>query len=192
MRQTGFSLLETTIVLLIVSVLMMGVTKWVHFYQQQHPIQTNEQRLDYIKQQLMGYYRVNQRLPCSDTDQDGVENRNEHGICELRSGRLPYRDLKLRPAQGYDAFDVPLTYVHQVDESLSLCFDESCLSSIEVKVLVLAENGTDFASCQSSHLMRRNCDLDATFILLPMRLGSVAPFTHQIMSLSAYELRDYR
>jgi len=102
MRERGFSLVELSIVVLIIGiVLTMGIGAWTANLENQAYAST-AQRHAAIRDALTGYIRRNNRLPCPDTDftaPDGVENRTTAGnpttACSARFGILPYVTLGL-------------------------------------------------------------------------------------------------
>jgi prepilin-type N-terminal cleavage/methylation domain-containing protein len=102
MRARGFSLVELSIVVLVIGiVLTMGIGAWTANLENQANAATT-QRQTAVKEALSGYLRRNSRLPCPDTDfasPDGVENRTTAGnpatACSARFGILPYVTLGL-------------------------------------------------------------------------------------------------
>jgi prepilin-type N-terminal cleavage/methylation domain-containing protein len=102
MRSRGFSLVELSIVVLVIGiVLTMGIGAWTANLENQAYAAT-AQRQAAIKEALTSYLRRNNRLPCPDTDftaPDGVENRTTAGdpttTCSAAFGILPYTTLGL-------------------------------------------------------------------------------------------------
>ena len=102
MRARGFSLVELSVVVLVIGiVLTMGIGAWTANLENQAHAAT-AQRQAAIKEALTGYLRRNNRLPCPDTDftaPDGVENRTTTGdpatACSAAFGILPYTTLGL-------------------------------------------------------------------------------------------------
>jgi prepilin-type N-terminal cleavage/methylation domain-containing protein len=102
MRARGFSLVELSIVVLVIGiVLTMGIGAWTANLENQAHSAT-AQRQATIKEALTGYLRRNSRLPCPDTDftaPDGIENRATAGdpttACTAAFGVLPYVTLGL-------------------------------------------------------------------------------------------------
>jgi prepilin-type N-terminal cleavage/methylation domain-containing protein len=102
MRNRGFSLVELSVVVLIIGIVMtMGIGAWTANLENQAHAAT-VQRQSAIKDALSGYIRRNNRLPCPDNDftaPDGVENRTTAGnpatSCSARFGILPYVTLGL-------------------------------------------------------------------------------------------------
>jgi prepilin-type N-terminal cleavage/methylation domain-containing protein len=102
MRARGFSLVELSIVVLVIGiVLTMGIGAWTANLENQAHAAT-AQRQAMIKEALAGYLRRNSRLPCPDTDftaPDGIENRATAGdpttACTAAFGVLPFVTLGL-------------------------------------------------------------------------------------------------
>jgi prepilin-type N-terminal cleavage/methylation domain-containing protein len=100
MRARGFSLVELSIVVLVIGiVLTMGIGAWTANLENQAHAAT-AQRQAAIKEALSGYLRRNNRLPCPDnnfTAPDGAENRATAGdpatACSVAFGILPYATL---------------------------------------------------------------------------------------------------
>jgi prepilin-type N-terminal cleavage/methylation domain-containing protein len=98
----GFSLIELSVVVLIIGIVMtMGIGAWTANLENQ-ALAATAQRQAAVKEALIGYLRRNKRLPCPDTDftaPDGVENRATAGnpatACSARFGVLPYVTLGL-------------------------------------------------------------------------------------------------
>jgi prepilin-type N-terminal cleavage/methylation domain-containing protein len=103
MRARGFSLVELSIVVLVIGiVLTMGIGAWTANLENQAHAAT-AQRQAAINDALSGYFRRNKRLPCPDTDltpftpPDGQENRTGTSPfpCVAGFGVLPYVTLGL-------------------------------------------------------------------------------------------------
>jgi len=102
MRARGFSLVELSVVVLIIGILLtMGIGA-MNATQENQASSTTAQRQALVKEALIGYLRRNSRLPCPDTDfaaPDGVENRatpnDPTTACSARFGVLPYVTLGL-------------------------------------------------------------------------------------------------
>lgn len=102
MRARGFSLVELSIVVLVIGiVLTMGIGAWTANLENQAHAAT-AQRHTAVKEALSGYVRRNSRLPCPDTNftaPDGLENRATPGdpttACSAAFGVLPFVTLGL-------------------------------------------------------------------------------------------------
>ena len=117
MRARGFSLVELSIVVLVIGiVLTMGIGAWTANLENQAHAAT-AQRQAAIKETLTGYLRRNSRLPCPDTDftaPDGIENRTAAGdpttACSAAFGILPYTTLGLARDAARDGWGNLFSY----------------------------------------------------------------------------------
>lgn len=112
----GFSLVELTIVLMIVALLTGGLMISVSAQRQIAATSATERQLLEARDALLGFAAVNQRLPCpARPDSTGVEAPEGGGKCEYPwNGFLPAATLGLTPtdAQGYlvDAWNNRVRY----------------------------------------------------------------------------------
>ncbi len=88
-QQKGSLMVDAAIGIMIVGVLLIGVL-WVY-----QPTENARQDLEQAHQALKTFLKINGRLPCPDTDLDGLENRNGNN-CSSHYGTLPWVMLGLR------------------------------------------------------------------------------------------------
>lgn len=69
----GFTLTELAVVLVIVSLLMGGLLIPLGAQQEIEKRRATEQQLNNIRETLIAFGTVNMRLPCPDTNNDGLE-----------------------------------------------------------------------------------------------------------------------
>jgi prepilin-type N-terminal cleavage/methylation domain-containing protein len=112
----GLSLIEVTIVLIIIGLLLSGLLIPLSAQIDQQKIDLTQKRLQEIKEALLGYAIIYNRLPCVDTDT--IEDSDEYGKenidpidptkCESNGeGYLPWKDLGVG---RYDAWGHPFRY----------------------------------------------------------------------------------
>jgi len=93
----GFSLLEITIVLLIVGLLLAGVLGPLSTQIEQKKRQRAKEQLEDIREALFGFAITKGRLPCPDTDGSGSENYTgtppNHSCINTIPNELPWKDL---------------------------------------------------------------------------------------------------
>ena len=106
-RMLGLSLIEITIVLVVVGFLSMGILQTLIVQSDYERIKRTERTLDEIIEAIYGFVIIYERLPCADSDFDGVED------CPSSTGKLPWKDLGVG---RYDAWGQQFYYV--VDDSL--------------------------------------------------------------------------
>lgn len=105
-QQSGFSLIEIAIVLIIFGLLL---TMFLTPLSTQRNLQNRAETsalLNTAKEALFGYAIVNGHMPCPDTDAvpDGVENRNVGGNCANDNGILPWDTLGISRVDAWDHY----------------------------------------------------------------------------------------
>jgi prepilin-type N-terminal cleavage/methylation domain-containing protein len=93
-HQHGFSLIEIAIVLLISGLLLGGLMTPLATQFENAKRNETRQTLEAVSETLYGFALAYGRLPCPDTDNDGVENRSA-GACAALSGILPWATLNI-------------------------------------------------------------------------------------------------
>ncbi len=73
-HQTGFTLIEIAIVLVIVTVLLGYTVAMFPIQQELKQYRSAEIEMNGIISHLVAFAQINGRLPCPDSDGDGVEN----------------------------------------------------------------------------------------------------------------------
>jgi prepilin-type N-terminal cleavage/methylation domain-containing protein len=125
--QSGFTLVELSIVIIIVSLLMAsGLAVGTSMVQQANYIDT-QKKLEQIRQSLHDYYIVNGRLPCAarldllpsnasfatevpDCTTAGISGTRRHGSPMVRIGMVPARTLGLTDRAASDAYGNRIYY----------------------------------------------------------------------------------
>ncbi len=88
-KQFGFSLWELSLVMLIIVGLFVALITVMPYLVQHKEIKTNTKSLFTVDEHLLGFIATHARMPCPDTNNDGLEN------CTASQGSLPYRTLGL-------------------------------------------------------------------------------------------------
>lgn len=97
--KSGFTLIEISIVLIVISLILGGVLKTVGVQRQQLKRDETRQKLETIKEALIGFSLTNGRLPCPDTGTDGLEDFTlgsplpPPSNCTNDEGWLPHVDI---------------------------------------------------------------------------------------------------
>ncbi|MEM7563343.1 MAG: type II secretion system protein [Pseudomonadota bacterium] len=96
-RQSGFTLIEIAIALVIITVLLGYTVAMFPVQQELKQYRDVDQEMEQIIDDLIGYAQVNGRLPCADADNDGLEDWAGVGNdCTSWFGNVPARTI------GYD------------------------------------------------------------------------------------------
>lgn len=106
--ETGFSLIELAIVLVVVALLVGGLLVPLTMQVEQQKIRETNKAMEEIKEALVGYalshVAVDGKpyLPCPDTDGDGLEDaRGVTGACPSLEGRVPRATLGTARTDGW-------------------------------------------------------------------------------------------
>lgn len=93
----GFTLIEMAIVLIILTLVVGGALVPLGAQIDQRQRAETQKALDEAKEALVGFAVANKRLPCPDTDKDGLENQSNTNppqiTCTKNEGLLPYQTL---------------------------------------------------------------------------------------------------
>ena len=106
-KDHGFTLAELAIVLLIVGLLLAGALVPLSTQVEQRRISETQKTLEEIKEALIGFAIVNRRLPCPDTNNDGVADPATPGACPQLFGNVPWQTLG---TPQFDAWGTPFRY----------------------------------------------------------------------------------
>jgi prepilin-type N-terminal cleavage/methylation domain-containing protein len=152
--QTGFSLIELAVALFIIGLLAsMGIASF-KAQMVNASIKATKGNQDTIKDALVTYLGKNRRLPCPDTDLDGIENRtlqistvplvpDTTSPCVKSFGLIPYQTLGLSKSVTIDGWDnffayqvsntTPISTALNQDWSITTNFHEGNTGSITIQ-----------------------------------------------------------
>lgn len=98
----GFTLVEIAIVLVIVALLLGGLLPVISSQVEQQRRNETRKYLNEVRDALLGYAIANKRLPCPDSNGDGMAE----ATCTTAAsqvGTLPYKDLGVTDKDAYGA-----------------------------------------------------------------------------------------
>jgi prepilin-type N-terminal cleavage/methylation domain-containing protein len=138
----GFSLVEMSVVLVIIGVVFLGAFSGVGEQRKVAKQLETEEILKNVKEQIMKFAMVNKYLPCPDTDvtPDGVQNRTsvpvagipDVNVCSRDFGTVPYLEIGIRRADAQDAYGNFIRYAVNRDAAdqanVVICDDTSSAS----------------------------------------------------------------
>ena len=115
-KASGFTLIEMAVVMVIVGILISITATILPTMIQSAKIKKARAVLEKFDYAMEGYISATGRCPCPDTDNDGLENRNDSGTvddasddtCTAYTGSLPYLTLGL--SSGNDNWQNPVIY----------------------------------------------------------------------------------
>ena len=149
----GFSLVELSVVLVIVSILVgAGFSGLGAFLDNAHQSHT-QGNLEVTKRSVLNFVKINHYMPCPDTDADGVENRVAGMTCVADdngnvTGTIPYQSLGLEKATASDDYANVFRYGVNVNASSAVEIINPCDSAS-----YFAKNGdsyVDTINCSGS------------------------------------------
>lgn len=115
-QRLGFSLLEITIVLLIMGALLASGASSFSAQSTKNQRAKNQLYLESIRDALIWYAKGRGRLPCPDIDGDGLGDLTDTNAddlldaCTARVGVLPWNDLEAPNVKGLDVWGHYFTY----------------------------------------------------------------------------------
>ncbi len=110
-QQTGFSLVELSVVLAVVGLLAIGSISLLSEKKTHVQWQESELKLKLVKKSLINYVSFNKFLLCPDDDNDGFEDRNANSTCSVSTGTVPFNNLDLSLSDVSDRWGNPFRYV---------------------------------------------------------------------------------
>lgn len=115
LQQSGFSLVEMAVVLLIIGLLLGGLIMPLTARVDTQRYQATESSLHDIREALIGYALVNDALPCPATSTSNGTAATAGGGCAVQHGFVPAVTLGLAGAQNndgllLDAYTSPIRY----------------------------------------------------------------------------------
>lgn len=175
-RQPGFTLVELTIVMLIVSILLAGVLVPLSIQMDVRKAGETRKTMDEAKEALVGFAMAKGRLPCpASTTSNGVEAPDGGGACaESLKGFVPAVTLSLTPtdAQGYlvDGWNNRLRY------AVTTADTNAFTTAGQMKALGIAGLGADLRVCSTStgisgESCAANANLTSTAVAVIFSLG---------------------
>ena len=174
----GFTLLEITVVILILGLLLGGLLVPLSVQRENRERAETWETLEEIKEALYGFALVNGRLPCPDTDGDGNEDRNDTDTgCEADvvagtfPGTLPSADLGVKRLDrwgqpvGYHVTDVFANDAFSLDDTGRLevresAEDDASAVATELPVIVIS-HGSNWALSSSTDELANNDAFDS-------------------------------
>ena len=112
-NQRGFTLLEISLVMVIIGLLYMVWSYTVPWIEEESGYERSRSNISEAEEAIIAYARSHYRLPCPDTSTtpNGLQGSGGTSVCAEGDvvGRIPYADLLL-PAPNQDAHHVPITY----------------------------------------------------------------------------------
>lgn len=104
-RQTGFTLVEIALVMVIVSAVLAGGIAGFQSFRDSARYSETDSYLTEARTALLGFVLMNGYMPCPDEDEDGrqdTENHSSGKTCTAVTGALPWQDLGLEPRSPWD------------------------------------------------------------------------------------------
>jgi prepilin-type N-terminal cleavage/methylation domain-containing protein len=156
-RESGFSLVEIAVVLVIVGLLIGGLLAPLAMQMDQRNFTETQKRLDNIREELLGFAIANGRLPCpASTSSNGDESPSGGGTCtNYYDGFVPAKALGLQQldSSGYalDGYNNRIRYV--LAQTVSGCpATPAFSSSTNMKSNGLQCLPSDLLVCKSSQV----------------------------------------
>lgn len=205
--QLGFTLLEMAIVMVVLGLLLGGILMPLSTQMEKKDRDETQKVLQDIRDALIGYAMANGRLPCPDTDGDGIIDMS--GTCTNVQGTIPWVDLGVGKD---DAWGQSFTYrvtgsfadntdgtgcgVATAGISFELCstadiniLDASTGNPVanQIPVIVIA-HGSNWATTTSAD-ESENTDTDTIFVDRRPSMNAAPTFDDQVIWISSNILK---
>lgn len=206
--QQGFTLLEMAVVMVVLGLILGGILVPLSTQMEKQDRDETKNILEEIQEALIGYAMANGRLPCPDTDGDGIIDMA--GTCTNVQGTIPWVDLGLGKN---DALGRPFTYrvtgsfadntdgtgcgIATPGMSFELCSvaDINILDSAtgnpvanQIPAIVIA-HGKNWATTTSAD-ENENSDTDTIFVDRRPSLNAPPTFDDQVIWISPNVLKN--
>ncbi len=164
-HQIGFSLIELSVVLLVLGILLKSTLPALINMTQINVIKQEATQLQRIKQRLLDFALIHQRLPCPSTDNShGTEALTQHG-CEVQTGWVPSVTLSIEgkldtSLRMVNQWGHPLVYALALIEGDAVLQDQAVLKGIQTewstaKSSIAVDTGVNSA-CFPNYLRAKN------------------------------------
>ncbi|BBP45332.1 hypothetical protein THMIRHAS_07050 [Thiosulfatimonas sediminis] len=117
LKQNGFTLVELTIVVLILGIIFISFSNNMGAIGHVQKIKQSQNQLKTLKTEFLTFGKTHKYLPCPDTDNDGLENRTNMivatetlDVCASSSGTVPYLTLGLQKEAITDSWNNLIRY----------------------------------------------------------------------------------
>jgi prepilin-type N-terminal cleavage/methylation domain-containing protein len=169
--QIGFSLVEMSIVLVIVALLLTGLLPTLASQVGQQRRNETQKYMGEVRDALLGYTVTSGHLPCPDTNNDGASEANCTTIAS-QFGTLPYIDLGVTNKDAYGKvllysvtkkFAVP--FLLSDTGAMRICTTSACTANLTNNaVAVIVSRGEFTAHTPVIADETENTDGDADFV----------------------------
>ena len=131
-RQAGFGLVELSIALLILGMLLVSGIALLRVVDDRDRLDDTAITMSTVDSALLGFVAANSRLPCPDTNANGLEGAAAGCIAGVNVGRVPYRTLGL-PDPTLDEAHINLRYgVYRNPNAPAPDADVDCIATPDI------------------------------------------------------------
>ncbi|HEX5338632.1 MAG TPA: prepilin-type N-terminal cleavage/methylation domain-containing protein [Gallionella sp.] len=171
--QRGFSLVEMSIVLLIISLLLAGLLPTLSGQVEQRRLSETRKYMDEARDALLGYAIANKHLPCPDSNGDGLAEATCTTVAS-QVGTLPYKDLGVADKDAYgnalvyavtkEFADSATHFTLSTAGTLRVCTTAACTAYLTNNAAaVIVSRGANWANVPSAD-EAENTDGDTDFV----------------------------
>ncbi len=180
-NQQGFTLIEVLIALVLLSLLLGGVAKFVSWDNAESRVKNTVSSVQGVEDALKTFLLVNKYLPCPDEfdSGDAKEDRNSNSTCKSNKGFLPTETLDIKTKDGWGN-----KFYYRVNSATKL---SSKINNICHPASIFGKSGgrdepSSFAQCEDTGVFYCNdcssaCDSDCDFSEDP-RGSNNPPYFH--------------
>lgn len=171
----GFTLLEMSVVLVIVGLLLGGLLPVISGQMDQQRRNETRKYMDEVRDALLGYAvsTANKRLPCPDSNGDGAAETTCTTVVQ-QVGTLPYKDLGVAEKDAYgnvlsyavtrEFADSATHFTLNTAGTMRICTTAACTTNLtSTTAAVIVSRGANWANTPSAD-EAENTDGDTDFV----------------------------
>ncbi|MCV6637667.1 type II secretion system protein [Candidatus Albibeggiatoa sp. nov. NOAA] len=136
-QQRGFSLLEMAIAILALSLILASVVQFLRVQSESNALRETDLQLQVIREALLGFATIEERLPCPAANENGQEASN---LC-TQEGYLPWATLAI---DGRDAWGSIFRY--RIDKNFAATIPDNLETGDQLQIKKITDSDSGLST----------------------------------------------